>query len=95
MTARPNQDLGAAIRASGVTGAVHGLGSLVRPCFADGRTLNSPATEILLTQGRAGADGVSLAADAVGLDGRLHSGPLAPDRNGICVTAELLILGAD
>ena len=96
MTARPNQDLGAAIltaaRAHGFTaGAVHGLGSLVHPRFTDGTGVDSPATEILLTGGGLRDGQVRLCADVVGLDGRLTAGELLPGRNGICVTAELLI----
>ncbi len=96
MTARPNQDLGAAIeaacRAHGISAAaVNGLGSLVRPRFQGGGGVDSPATEILLTEGRIEGGCARLAAEVVGLDGRLASGQLAPGRNGICVTAEVLI----
>lgn len=96
MTARPNQDLGAAVAAAcaahGMARAqVAGLGSLVAPRLADGRAIDSPATEILLTAGRLDGGAVRLVADIVGQDGRLHSGELASGRCGICVTAELLI----
>lgn len=100
MTARPNQDLGAVIMAAaGAAGMaramVHGLGSVVQPRFADGRGVDSVATEILLTQGDLCDGSMTLAADVVGLDGHLHQGTLAPGANGICVTAELLIRAAD
>lgn len=96
MTARPNQDLGTAIAAAAAAhgiaqGTVHGLGSLVRPRFADGTGLDSPATEILLTAGRILNGRAQLVVDAVGIDGHLASGPLQPGANGICITAELLI----
>lgn len=93
MTARPNQDLGAALTAATGPGPaeVHGLGSLVAPRFADGRQVDSIATEILLTGGRIDGAETRLDADIVGLDGVLHSGILAPGAAGICVTAEVLI----
>lgn len=99
MTARPNQDLGTAILAAAAAhgiaqGTVHGLGSLVHPRFSDGSGVDSPATEILLTDGRLTRAGVELSADVVGLDGKLASGALAAGRNGICVTAEVLVCAA-
>lgn len=98
MTARPNQDLSQAVEraaaAHGVAnGTVHGLGSLVRPRMADGAGSDSFATEILLTGGLLRDGRATLAADVVGLDGQRVSGPLQSGGCGICVTAELLILG--
>lgn len=96
LTARPNQDLTAAVEAAaavhGMTEAsVSGLGSLVSPVFDTGAQVASPATEILLTGGAISAGRARLEADVVGLDGRLASGPLRRGACGICVTAEILI----
>ena len=96
MTARPNQDLAAAVEAAAAAhgmaeARVHGLGSLVSPVFDGGAQVASPATEILLTGGVITAGQARLAADVVGLDGRLASGPLRRGPCGICVTAEILI----
>jgi len=95
LTARPNQDLGAAVAAAAAAhgiacGSVHGLGSLVSPRLDTGG-VDSFATEILLTEGTITTGDTRLAADVVGFDGVPHHGRLLPGRNGICVTAELLI----
>jgi hypothetical protein len=93
MTARPNQDLGTAVAAAagGLDLEVHGLGSLVAPCFTCGQRIDSPATEILLTRGRVAAGVPTFSADVVGMDGVLHEGVLAAGAAGICVTAEMLL----
>lgn len=100
VTARPNQDLSQAAEraaaAHGIAdGTVHGLGSLVSPRLTDGGGVDSFATEILLTDGNLRDGRATLAADVVGLDGRLVTGVLQPGACGICVTAELLIRAAD
>lgn len=93
VTLRPGQDISAGLAAAlpGVTGRVLGLGSLVDPVL-DGRRIDSFATEILLTDGALTPQGAHLSADLVTLAGTTHSGTLTPGRNGICVTAELLVL---
>lgn len=97
MTARPNQDLCAAVEsvaaAHGLaaSAAVAGLGSLVAPVFDDGSRVDSPATEILLRNGQIRHGRADLGAHVVGLDGQPATGGLLRGACGICVTAEILI----
>ncbi len=99
---RPNQDLGMALvalcarhelRAATLRGS---LGSLIGARFADGRTVDDPATEVLVRSGRIapGPDGALTAAlDLAVVDGagRVTEGALAPDENPICITFEALL----
>ncbi|MGR3497052.1 PCC domain-containing protein [Citreimonas sp.] len=97
LTLRPNQDIGAALlafaRDRGIAAArIEGIGSLVGTAFADGRTLDSYVTEILIVDGRLQDDAVTLDVASVGFDGRGMAGRLAPGANAVCVTAEILII---
>ncbi|MGO2879920.1 MAG: hypothetical protein ACTIDT_08165 [Halomonas sp.] len=96
LTLRPNQDLNAAIAATakryGIdTAQIMGLGSLVQTCFTDGHQLKSHANEILILDGTLKDGQPSLQAVSVGIGGEQHQGALAPGRNAICVTCELLL----
>lgn len=92
VTLRPNQDIGTALAGLGLAGRVMGLGSLIGTQMADGTTLDSYATEILLTNGHVGPEGTELDTASIGLDGRMIEGRLAPGVNAVLVTAELLVL---
>jgi hypothetical protein len=93
VTLRPNQDIGAALVQAlpDIPKAqVFGLGSLIHPKTHE--SIDSFATEILLTGGRIDAGQAVISADIVTLDGQTHSGTLQPGANAVCVTAELLVL---
>ena len=97
ITLRPNQDIGAALVAAatevGITrGRVFGLGSLVHPRLRGQAPIDSFATEILLTEGRLMDGRADLKADIVTLAATTHRGWLEPGVNGVCVTAELLLI---
>ncbi|MBN2759405.1 MAG: DUF296 domain-containing protein [Rhodobacteraceae bacterium] len=92
VTLRPNQDMDAALSGLGLAGRVMGLGSLIGTQMEGGAALESYATEILLTGGHVGPEGVVLEAASIGLDGRMIEGRLAKGVNAVLVTAELLIL---
>jgi hypothetical protein len=97
VTLRPNQDIGAALEAAaqeaGMPEAqVFGLGSLVHPRLVGQPPIDSFATEILLREGRISGGKAQLRSDLVTLDGRLLSGVLEPDANGVCITAEVLLV---
>lgn len=97
VTLRPNQDITEAVERvaaeTGLTDArVLGLGSLVHPGLTGQPLIDSFATEILLTQGLIRGGRATLSARIVTLDGATHEGPLEPGANGICITAELLLL---
>ena len=96
----PNEDLcdalvGACREHDVERACVHGIGSVIGARFADGTELRSYATELLIREGR-----LDLAADPpcrldiaiVGMDGAHREGRLAPGRNPICVTAEIVIV---
>jgi len=91
VTLRPNQDIGAALTGLGLSGAVMGLGSLIGTQM-DRDTLDSYATEILLTDGHVRPEVAMLHAASIGLDGRMIEGRLIPGANPVLVTAELLVL---
>jgi predicted DNA-binding protein with PD1-like motif len=93
---RPNEDFHAALARicarHGICRArVHGIGSLIRPRFADGRTLPDFATEILLTGGTATAAGATLDAIVADMMGVPHEGRLAPGENAVCITCEVTL----
>lgn len=97
VTLRPNQDIGEALVAAaseaGFTRArVFGLGSLVFPRLTGQPPIDSFATEILLREGHILNGTATLRADIVTLEGTLHSGLLEPGANGLCITAELLLV---
>ncbi|WP_296644066.1 hypothetical protein [Roseinatronobacter sp.] len=91
VTLRPNQDIGAALAGLGLTGLVKGLGSLIGT-ETDADRLDSYATEILLTDGHVGPEGMTLHAASIGLDGRMIAGRMVAGANPVLVTAELLVL---
>lgn len=97
VTLRPNQDIGAALIAAaneaGIAEArVLGLGSLVHPRLIGEPPIDSFATEIMLREGRISGGEARLRADIVTLAGSVHSGLLEPGANGLCITAELLLI---
>ncbi|HPD91895.1 MAG: hypothetical protein H6900_03640 [Rhodobacter sp.] len=99
ITTRPNQDMGAAIAAAaaavGITrGRILGLGSLVHPRLQGQAPIDSYATEILLTQGFLDKGLARIEAEVVTLDATLHKGWLTPGENGVCITAEVLVLAS-
>ncbi len=97
ITLRPNQDINAAIAAAaaevGITnGRVYGLGSIVNPCLKGQPPIDSYATEILLTDGHITDGTAQIEVEIVTLSASEHKGWLEPGKNGVCVTAELLII---
>lgn len=98
----PNVDVCASlvslVAASGWRGAVlrGGVGSTVGAVFTDGRVVEPFITEAFVTEGRVmpGADGALEAVVEVRFveqTGGIHAGRLAPGRNGVLVTFELLL----
>lgn len=99
VTLRPNQDithgLENAARALGIGNAqIHGLGSLVHPRLQGQPPIDSYATEILLTHGTLTSGRAVLDAEIVALDATEHAGNLVPGENGLCITAEILLIPA-
>ena len=100
---RPNEDICSAIaeicaREGIATAAIHGIGSLNGVRFADGTSVESYATEVLVREGRVdslSADAVRLDIDVVDIDGGIWSGTLVPGQNPVCVTFELVIESLD
>lgn len=97
ITLRPNQDMGAALIAAaaeaGITQAcVFGLGSVVHPRLIGQPPIDSYATELLLTKGRIKHGHADLEVELITLSGARHTGILEPGKNGICITAELLLI---
>jgi predicted DNA-binding protein with PD1-like motif len=76
--------------------SVHGLGSIIGAHFADGRILDSFATEFLITKGRVDLTGstvkVSLDITLVGFDGHFKSGVSKPQSNPVLITAEITLI---
>ena len=56
--------------------------------------MNSYPTEVLLHGAAVRAGQARLEAFSVGFDGRHAGGILAPGENAVCVTAEILMIGA-
>jgi len=97
ITLRPNQDMSTALVAAaaeaGITqGRVYGLGSVVHPHLIGQDPIDSYATELLLTGGQIRNGTADLDVELVTLSGTRHSGRLEPGKNGICITAELLVV---
>lgn len=95
-TLRPNEDPHALLALVGAplgTARIEGIGSLVNTAFEQGR-LESYATEVLLRAGRLTGDTAILNVASVGFDGAPMTGVLRPHANRICITAELLLIGA-
>ena len=100
---RPNEDIDLAVeeicRRQGLAAAnVYGIGSLNGVRFADGRKVDSYATEVLIRSGRVSSiDGrpqSKLVIDVVDMDGGIHSAELLRGDNPVCVTFELVIEAA-
>ena len=97
LTLRPNQDLIAAIESAaasaGMTEArILGLGSVVHPKLQGKPRIDSFATELLVTEGRLAGGVADLDIDLITLGSTRHNGRLARGANGICITAELLLV---
>ncbi|WP_422072073.1 hypothetical protein [Tranquillimonas rosea] len=97
-TIRPNEDIRDAIatmaaEAGLATAEIQGIGSAVGTRFADGGALDSYATEVLVRAGHVSGPEVTLDVASVGFDGGHLTGALGA-RNRVCVTFELLLLGA-
>ncbi|TNC09829.1 DUF296 domain-containing protein [Methylobacterium terricola] len=98
---QPNEEIHAAIeaaaRAHGVAAArVRGIGSIVRPTFADGRAIPTDASEVLIRDGsvRPGPDGrlaAHLDIAVVDVAGGIHEGVLRRGANAACITFELCL----
>ena len=99
VTLRPNQDVGTAIAAicaeHGITEArLFGIGSLNGARFANGPSMDSYASELLIRDGRieAGTSEPRLDVSVVAMDGTIFEGRLVHGDNPVCVTSELVIL---
>lgn len=96
---RPNEDLTEALdRARARLGwdaaRVHGVGSINRPVFTDGRMLDSLPTEFLIRGARVGPgmrQGPHMAIVGVEGAGRLE-GALERGANAVLITAELILI---
>lgn len=97
---RPNEDLATALdeacsRLGWQQAKVHGLGSLVRAQFDDGRELNSFATEFLILDGTARADHTRRAGPNIAIvgeeGGKGMQGKVKRGANPILITAELFL----
>ncbi|GJD50356.1 hypothetical protein OPKNFCMD_3095 [Methylobacterium crusticola] len=98
---QPNVEVFAALEAAsaarGLRAArVRGIGSIVRPVFADGRVIPTDASEVLIRDGRVrpGPDGTPVAEldiAVVDVDGGIHEGVLARGANAACITFELCL----
>jgi predicted DNA-binding protein with PD1-like motif len=101
---QPNEEIHAAIeaaaRAHRLTAArVRGIGSIVRPAFADGRVIPTDASEVLIRDGSvlAGPDGGRIAhldIAVVDVAGAIHEGVLRRGANAACITFELCLTAA-
>lgn len=97
---RPNEDITLAVEkicmTSGIERAnVYGIGSLNEVRFADGTSVSSHATEVLIRRGlvetRDGQQRALFDIDVVDMTGRIQSGELVRGDNPVCVTFELVI----
>lgn len=96
-TLRPNCDVSASIehlcRSHGLRDAsVFGVGSLVGVDFANGAHVASYATEVMVRRGTVVDGRCDLDVALVDMDGTVHEGRLAPGRNPVCVTFELVVV---
>lgn len=96
----PNEEFGAALRQACArlgwdSARAYGLGSLTDAVFADGAALGSEASEFLVLDAVARADAAAAPPIEIAIvgveDGRILRGPLAPGRNGVFVTAEIVL----
>jgi predicted DNA-binding protein with PD1-like motif len=98
---QPNEEIHAAIEAACAvhglaTTRVRGIGSIVRPAFADRRVIPTDASEVLIRDGivRPGPDGGLLAhldIAVVDVAGAIHEGVLLRGANAACITFELCL----
>ncbi|MFP7672513.1 hypothetical protein ACG74X_04055 [Marivita sp. S0852] len=93
---RPHEDITGALQTLADTNFVgpvqiEGIGSLIGTHFED-TTIQSYATEILLTDGQTGGRRPSLQALSVGFDGGYAQGVLRAGENPVLVTAEILLI---
>lgn len=94
---RPDEDLpgalAAACRHHGFRRAIlrGSLGSLDGASFVTGAKVPDYATELLVTQGQVGQEGVVLSILLADMAGQLHEGRLLPGRNPVCITFEGLL----
>ncbi|HEU6443259.1 MAG TPA: DUF296 domain-containing protein [Microvirga sp.] len=97
---RPNQDISRAVEeicsAHGIEAAdVYGIGSLNEVRFADGRRVDSLATEVLIHEGRmertSGQPVARLDVAVVDVEGGIYEGQLTRGDNPVLVTFELVI----
>ncbi|PIK74158.1 DUF296 domain-containing protein, partial [Methylobacterium frigidaeris] len=98
---QPNEEVHAAIEAAcqahGLAVArVRGIGSIVRPAFADGRVIPTDASEVLIRDGTvrpgpAGALVAHLDIAVVDVAGDIHEGVLLRGANAACITFELCL----
>jgi predicted DNA-binding protein with PD1-like motif len=95
---RPNEDIGAALKAlcrrhRFARAVVRGsLGSLTGARFADGRSVDDHATEVLVRRGEINTTGDPvLEMLVVDMQGSVHEGVLQPGENLVCITFEVVI----
>ena len=94
---RPNQDIGAALselcrRHGFERAAVLGsVGSLIAPVFADGRSVEDYATEVLIREADVTPGSASVTMAVVDMAGQVHEGRLEPGANPVCITFEVLL----
>ncbi|VAW04266.1 hypothetical protein MNBD_ALPHA07-530 [hydrothermal vent metagenome] len=97
----PNTEISAALtecchNAGWTRATVQGIGSLIGAHFADGRVLDSFATEFLITKGEidltAPEPNVALDIVLVGLDGGFKSGRLKQHSNPVLITSEIILI---
>ena len=94
---RPDEDLPGAVAAAcrhhGFARAIlrGSLGSLDGASFITGAKVPDYATELLVTLGEVGPDGVALSILLADMAGQLHEGPLLAGQNPVCITFEGLL----
>ena len=94
---RPNQDIGAALSelcgryGFGRAAVLGSVGSLIAPVFADGRTVEDYATEVLIQEADITQGSASIAMAVVDMAGQVHEGRLEPGANPVCITFEVLL----
>ena len=98
-TLQPNQDITTAVEELAAEygfaeARIEGIGSVVGASFDEGPGLDSYATEVFLTAADIQQGQARLASISVGFDGTHRDGRLSRSRNSVCVTAEILMIGA-
>ncbi len=93
----PNQDFATALhnacnRLGWTSARVHGIGSLIGACFEDGQTLNSVATEFLVTDCVIELQSYQPEIVIVGVEpDNILCGRLSRGKNAVLVTAEIVM----